>query len=147
MIMKRKSVLLFVVCILAYVAPSAAQNWRHSWTEVLQTAHNEHKDIILNFSGSDWCVPCIRMHKNIFDSDAFVNFSNQSLILYNADFPRNKKNQLAKDLAKQNEELAEKYNKEGHFPSTLLLDSNGNVLKVWNGLYKGTVDEFIAELK
>jgi thioredoxin-related protein len=87
------------------------------------------------------------MHKNFFDSETFITFSNEHLIIYNADFPREKKHQLAKELVKQNEELADRFNKEGHFPLTLLLDSNGNVLKTWNGLYKGTVDQFIEELK
>lgn len=37
---------------------------------VFQQAQNEakqtHKLILLSFSGSDWCVPCIRMHKSFF---------------------------------------------------------------------------------
>ncbi len=145
--MEKRRILLLLVCMLAYIAPSFSQNWQHSWADALQTAQHEHKNIVLNFSGSDWCIPCIRMHKNFFDSEAFINFSNEHLVLYNADFPREKKHQPTKELTKQNEELAERFNKEGHFPLTLLLDSNGNVLKTWNGLYKGTVDEFIAELK
>ncbi len=145
--MRKKRFLLLLVCVLTFVASSMAQNWQHNWTDVLQTAQKEHKNILLNFSGSDWCVPCIRMHKNIFDSETFVNFSNTTLVLYNADFPRSKKNQLAKEIEKQNNALAEKYNKEGHFPYTVLLDSAGNVLKSWTGLYKGTTEEFIAELK
>lgn len=145
--MKKRRILLSLTCVFAYMAPSFGQKWQHSWTDALQTAQREHKNIVLNFSGSDWCIPCIRMHKNFFDSEAFVNFSDEHLVLYNADFPREKKHQLSKELTKQNEELAERFDKEGHFPLTLLLDSNGNVLKTWNGLYKGSVDEFIAELK
>ena len=25
--------------------------------------------ILLNFSGSDWCIPCIKLHKNIIEND------------------------------------------------------------------------------
>ncbi|OJU41390.1 MAG: hypothetical protein BGN96_02565 [Bacteroidales bacterium 45-6] len=145
--MERKRILLLLVCVIAYMMPSFGQNWQHSWADALQMAQREHKNIVLNFSGSDWCIPCMRMHKTFFDSEAFVNFSNEHLVIYNADFPREKKHQLAKELVKQNEELADQFNKEGHFPLTILLDSSGKVLKTWTGLYKGTVDEFIAELK
>lgn len=123
-----------------------AQNWQHSWKDVMTTAQKEHKKILLNFSGSDWCVPCIRMHKELFDSPQFVAYSNDSLVLYNADFPRIKKNQPAKDIVDQNYALADKYNIDGTFPFTILLDSDGKVLKKWIGFYPGGVEKFIAEL-
>ena len=65
-----------------------------------QEARKEHKLIILNFSGSDWCGPCIRMHKEIFESENFRQYANDNLIMVNADFPRMKKNQLPKDQQK-----------------------------------------------
>ncbi len=43
--------------------------------------------------------------------------------------------------------LAEKYNPEGKFPFTLLLDSKGKVLKKWDGYVFSSQDSFIADLK
>jgi thioredoxin-related protein len=87
------------------------------------------------------------MHKEIFDNDAFQQFASQKLVMMNADFPRQKKNQLSKDLQKQNDQLADKYNSKGSFPMTALLDANGNVLRSWEGLPKESPDQFLNELK
>lgn len=121
--------------------------WETNFEKAKTTATKEHKYILLNFSGSDWCGPCIRMHKEIFDNEAFQQFATQKLVMMNADFPRQKKNQLSKDLQKQNDQLADKYNSKGSFPMTALLDANGNVLRSWEGLPKENADQFLNELK
>ena len=121
-------------------------NWETDIIRAEQTARAEHKLIVLNFSGSDWCGPCIRLHKEIFDSEAFTTFANEHLILVNADFPRTKKNQLSKEQQKKNDEMADVYNKDGVFPLTLLLNPEGKVLKKWEGFPKESADEFTNEI-
>ena len=120
--------------------------WLTDMDKAKAEASASHKTILLNFSGSDWCVPCIRMEKDIFHSKAFEDYSVNNLVLVNADFPRLKKHQLSKEQTKQNEELAERYNPEGHFPLTLLLDANGKVLKKWDGYPNESADQFISEI-
>ena len=73
--------------------------------------------------------------------------ADSTLVMYNADFPRNKKNALPKELKKQNESLADKYNPEGKFPFTLLLDTNGRILKSWDGYPDQTPDQFTQLVK
>ncbi|MES1225015.1 MAG: thioredoxin family protein, partial [Bacteroidota bacterium] len=46
-------------------------NWHNNLSEAKELAKKEHKHIMLNFSGSDWCGPCIRMHEEIFDNNTF----------------------------------------------------------------------------
>ena len=120
--------------------------WQTNFSAARQEAQQNHKLILLNFSGSDWCGPCIRLHKEVFESSAFTRFADSSLVLVNADFPRQKKHQLSKDVQHENELLAEKYNSKGAFPFTVLLDADGNILKSWEGLPKETPDEFVNEI-
>jgi hypothetical protein len=54
---------------------------------------------------------------------------------------------LSKEQTKQNEALADKYNKEGKFPFTILLDSDGKVLKEWDGLPNESPETFVEEIK
>ncbi len=145
--MIKKSLFVSLIGLFLCVVPGHGQQWQHSWNEATALAQKEHKHILLNFSGSDWCLLCMRMHKNIFGSNQFITFASQNLVLYDADFPRNKKNQLSKELEQQNNTLADKYNSAGHFPCTVLLDDNGKVLKQWDSAYTGTPDSFIAEIK
>ena len=137
--------LLFVILLSSFF--TSFITWQTDMEKAKQSARTEHKLILLNFSGSDWCGPCIRLHKEIFESVVFEKYAEQNLVLVNADFPRLKKNQLSKEQQKKNDELADAYNREGAFPLTLLLDADGKVLKKWEGLPKGPADEFTNQLK
>jgi thioredoxin-related protein len=121
--------------------------WLTNFDEARTEATQSHKNILINFSGSDWCIPCIRMHKEIFESDAFAKFSPDNLVLVNADFPRLKKNQLSNGQVKQNESLADQYNPKGRFPFTVLVDDNGKVLKQWDGMPNESAEKFVSEIE
>ncbi len=131
---------------LIILAATASAKWEPNFDIALNKAQKENKLVLLNFSGSDWCGPCIKMHKTILESEAFLQATDSLLYMVNADFPRSKKNALAKDLVKQNEKLADKYNKDGNFPYTLLVDGKGKVLKVWNGCPDETPEQFASEV-
>jgi thioredoxin-related protein len=121
-------------------------DWGHNYKEALEAAKKEHKLILINFSGSDWCGPCIRLHKEVFVMEDFVKIANEHLVLVNADFPRYKKNQLTAAQQKLNDELADKYNSKGLFPYTVLVDENGNLLKDWEG-FPASPSEFIEDIQ
>ena len=118
-----------------------------TFTQKLETAKSENKNVLLYFSGSDWCAPCVKFKKFIVNTPEFQTFATENLVIYNADFPRLSKNKLPKEVEKNNELLADKYNSKGIFPLILLLDSEGNVIKKWEEYPKETVKEFIAKLK
>lgn len=120
--------------------------WSSDLDAAKKQAQQENKMILLNFSGSDWCGPCIRLHKEIFNSEAFAAYAKDQLVLLNADFPRLKKNQLSKSRQLQNNKLADEYNAGGAFPLTLLLDANGKIIKRWEGLPNETPEAFVQEL-
>jgi thioredoxin-related protein len=124
-----------------------SNTWETDFAKAKQNAQADHKLIVLNFSGSDWCGPCIRLHKEIFESNAFATYANDHLVLLNADFPRLKKNQLSKEQQEKNDQLADVYNKEGKFPLTLLLSPEGKVLKTWEGFPQISPEVFTEQVK
>jgi thiol-disulfide isomerase/thioredoxin len=121
--------------------------WEPNFENAKKSAKENHKIILLNFSGSDWCAPCISLRKDYLESDAFTKMADDNLILVNADFPRKKKNLGTAEWIQRNEALAEQYNKDGNFPLTLLLDANGKVLKKWVGKPEVSVEKWIQEIK
>jgi thioredoxin-related protein len=125
----------------------AFAKWQPDFSTAMKTAKEKHQLILLNFSGSDWCIPCIRMRKEIFENEYFLHMADTTLVMYNADFPRKKKNALTKQLKDQNEDLANKYNPAGKFPFTLLLDENGKLVKSWDGYPPQTPEQFTLLLK
>src|SRR5580698_3670282 len=122
---------LLAICIAFMLSP--AVTWMGDFNAAKTEAAKTHKLILINFSGSDWCGPCIRLRKEILESATFENYATDHLVLVRADFPRQKKNQPAKDQIKRNEALADKYNADGKFPYTLLVNENGKILKAWDG--------------
>jgi thioredoxin-related protein len=105
-----------------------SQNWQTNFEEVKSQAQASNKNIILVFSGSDWCAPCIKLDKEIFKSEEFITYSNEHFILLKADFPRKKQNKLSEQQQELNRQLAETYNKNGFFPFVVTLSPTGKVL-------------------
>lgn len=124
-----------------------AVQWHTNLDEAKEIAQKEHKHILLNFSGSDWCGPCIRMHNEIFNAAVFTNMADTQLVLVNSDFPRKKKNQLSPQQQEINNKIADHYNSQGKFPYTLLLDANGKLLKDWDGFPNETPEAFTIEVR
>jgi thioredoxin-related protein len=120
--------------------------WLGDFTEATAEAAKSHKLILINFSGSDWCGPCIRERKEILENDAFEKYASDHLILVRADFPRQKKNQLSKEQTKKNEALADKYNPQGKFPYTILVDEHGKILKDWDGFPNESPEKFVEQI-
>ena len=135
-----------ILLLIFIVVITGSAEWLNDIEAARTIAKEGHKFILLNFSGSDWCAPCIKMKQEVFENDAFLTIADKELVLLRADFPRAKKNQLSKDQQKHNEALAERYNPTGKFPYTLLLDAEGKILKEWDGYTFSSQDKFISQL-
>jgi thioredoxin-related protein len=136
--MKVILILLFSLCI----NTSFSQNWQSTFEEAQALAVKENKNIVLVFSGSDWCAPCMKLEKTVWMSEAFQKEADKSWVTYKADFPKKKANQLAPALTEQNKKLAEKYNSGGSFPLVVLLDKNGKVLGM-TGFKNVSAEEYV----
>jgi thioredoxin-related protein len=105
-----------------------SQNWATNFDDAKAKAEKENKNILLVFSGSDWCGPCMKLDKMVWQSSEFQTESDKSWVIYKADFPKKKANQLSPELTESNNKLAEKYNKNGSFPLVVLLDKKGKII-------------------
>ena len=105
-----------------------AQKWETNFDIAKSRAEQEGKNIVLNFSGSDWCIPCMKLQKDIWESSEFIVYSATHYVLLRADFPKKKINALTKEQQEKNDKLAEVYNKQGLFPLVVMMDKKGKVL-------------------
>jgi thioredoxin-related protein len=134
--------------LLLFCSLQTSPTWLTDFNKAKKEAVQKHQLILLNFSGSDWCSSCIRLHNDVFETTVFKNYAGSNLVLINADFPRLNKHKLTKELQDQNDSLADKYNPNGKFPYTLLINTDGKVLKDWDDGYpKETVEAFVREIK
>ena len=138
-----KLVFIALLGILTFSSPE----WMSDFGKAKQIAKRENKYILLNFSGSDWCGPCIQMHRELFEAEIFKDFASSRLVLVNADFPRMKKHALSQEQQQRNEQLADIYNKKGVFPLTVLLNEEGRVIYAWEGKPELSPNEFKNQLE
>lgn len=135
-----------LVLFVSFQVLGGGEGWGNDFAEAQKTAKAENKLILLNFSGSDWCGPCIQLKKEVFESETFKTFAGPKLVLVRADFPRLKKNQLEKSQQAKNDLMAEKYNQDGKFPLTVLINADGKVLHKWEG-FQPNISKFIQEIE
>lgn len=102
--------------------------WLTDYEIAKQEAGSNEKYIMLYFSGSDWCKPCIQLSKNILDTETFSDYAKGNFVPVKLDFPKMKKNRLSKKKVIDNEDLAEKYNPNGVFPLLVFLDKNEKMI-------------------
>ena len=129
-------ILLFPVCLGAQADHSIATNveWSTDYENALKASKEEKKNILVYFTGSDWCPPCKMLESDFFDSEDFLRLSNRYVLLY-IDMPRNK-DVLPPDQMKQNQRLLANFNKKGIFPLLKVLDDKGSVLDEYAGYKK-----------
>ena len=141
-----KKFILLVAAVVTLAVRLNAQDWQLNIEQAKQIAQNENKTIILVFQGSDWCAPCIRLDKEVWSTQAFIDYSKEHFVMLKADFPRKKQHALDEEQTARNKKLAETYNQQGYFPYVVLLDAEGKVLGS-TGYKKMAPSEYIAHLE
>jgi thioredoxin-related protein len=99
--------------------------WGQDFAKAKSAAAEKKLPILALFTGSDWCPWCKKINSEIFSTDEFKTYAKDNLVLFIADFPR--KSDVPKEIAKQNQALADKYKVEG-FPTVVVMDADGKEL-------------------
>ena len=105
--------------------------WLTDFDKALKLATKEEKNVMVYFTGSDWCPPCKKLKTDLFDSEAFNELSDDYILLY-VDMPRNK-DLLTPGQIQHNNTLFKKYNKQGVFPLIKIVNAKGNELDEYSG--------------
>ena len=121
-----------VLAIAACIAPAfAAEGWLADLDTGKKQAAAENKAVLVEFTGSDWCPPCMALRKNVLMTPAFNEYATKNFVLVELDFP-NSKPQTPEEKQK-NEAWGKQYNVTG-FPTVLVMDPQGNA---YGGFFGG----------
>jgi protein disulfide-isomerase len=138
-----KKIVMFVFALsLGLSTFASGKQWMTNLDEAMKLSNKSGKPILIEFSGSNWCPPCMMLNKNVFSKKAFLDFAKENLVLVLMDFPRPSK-QTDKQK-KYNNNIARKY-KIQFFPTVFLLDGKGKVITKIE--QSGDVKKYIALLK
>lgn len=87
-------------------------------SRMMETVKLYNYELII-FEGSDWCASCRKFEKTILgDSVVKAFIKTNHLYLIKADFPQRKR--MSEIEKRRNQELAEKYQFKGVFPTIIL---------------------------
>lgn len=97
--------------------------WMTDLDAAIQKASAEKKDLLLNFTGSDWCVWCQKLKREVFDDEEFRREGSKGFVWVEIDFPQNRAS-IPVETQKKNQAWLEKFGVEG-FPTIILADPTG----------------------
>ena len=138
-----KKLLLFLMLAATSLLNAAdSLNWLGSYPDALVAAKAEHKPVLVDFTGSDWCIWCVRLDKEIFSKPEFAAWAKDNAVLLKLDFPRNLPQ--SQTVKQANAELADKYKIQG-FPTILILDETGKE-KVRTGYKHLSAADYVKHL-
>jgi thioredoxin-related protein len=141
--MSHRNLLLIAIIFLTSLAGAGAADWQTDYARALETAKAQNKRVLLDFTGSDWCGPCIEFKKRVFSRPEFSAYADKNLILVEVDYPQQKKQSA--ELKKQNDKLGKQYGiDEKGFPTIVLLDPAGKIVREFTGYDGETPAALIA---
>lgn len=137
--------LLVAILFAAPLVGRAETEWLTDFKKAQDQARSSHKPLLIEFTGSDWCPPCIMLRRDVFSSKQFQDYADKNFVLLELDFPKHK--EQPRGLVMQNQELAARFGIEV-FPSVIITDAEGKKLGELLGYDPGiSVQRYIDELE
>lgn len=113
----------------ALAAPGFAGDespWLADFDAAARVAAAANKDLLVDFTGSDWCIWCKRLDAEVFRHESFLREVQRSYVLVALDFPNGEDARKLVPNPERNQELAERFEIQG-FPTVLLMTPEGEV--------------------
>jgi len=143
-----KRILLIMIALVAltllFAAPKTVKDpWIMNYDQAMQAAQKLNRPILVDFTGSDWCIWCKRLDGEVFSKKEFKQYADKNLVLLKLDYPRSIPQSA--EVKKTNRDLLTKYGVEG-FPTIVLLNSKG-VEIARTGYQEGGAAKYVEHIK
>jgi thioredoxin-related protein len=123
--------------------PCQDGGWIQDFTKAKAQAKAEHKHLLIDFTGSDWCGWCIKLDKEVFSQEPFQAGAPKDFVLVKLDYPRDQ-SLVTDEIRAQNEQLQQQYEIRG-YPTILLTDAEGRPY-AQTGYEQGGPEKYMAML-
>ena len=134
-----------LAALLLFSAPALAggEGWLTNLEQAKEQAKEEGKDVLIDFTGSDWCGWCIRLKKEVWSTEAWKAEGSKRYVLVELDFPR--RTPQSEETKAYNRALQAQFGVQG-FPTIALLDSEGRPYAM-TGYQKGGPEVYLKHLE
>ena len=130
--------------------PPAAENaalhdsWNADFDVAAKLAKEQGKDLLVDFTGSDWCGWCKKLDAEVFSHAAFLDAVQKEYVLVALDFPHAEEVLAKVPNRARNVELQKQHKVRG-FPTVLLMTAAGDVFGR-TGYQAGGPEKYVAAL-
>jgi thioredoxin-related protein len=114
------------ICGVAGALMAADSSWLTSLPDAKVKAEKEQKLVLLDFTGSDWCPYCQKLHAEVFSKSEFTDYAKKNLVLVKVDLLKH--HPQTEEVKATNKALKAKYQVTG-YPTLVLVKPDGTV--VW----------------
>lgn len=120
--------LIGIAALTAIASPAFAAEvkWYADFDEAQKVAVAEGKDLLVDFTGSDWCGWCIKLEEEVFGHAEWQEGVAANYVLVALDFPRSAEAKAKVPNPERNEELQQTYGVTG-FPTIMLMTGEGEL--------------------
>ena len=139
----KKSLWCLLAAFLALSVSAEDLAWLTSFPDAQAQAKKDGKLLLVDFTGSDWCLPCRELELDVFKKQPFIDYAKTNLVLLRVDFPLSIKQ--SPELEAANSALTNKFAVRG-LPTLLAFNPAGEVVWKQEGYLDGGPKEMIARL-
>lgn len=122
-------------------ASAADGPWMDDLDAALARAATEKKPVMAEFTGSDWCPPCMMMAEKVFSKPEFAEAASKDFILVKVDIPNGNPEVKAK-----NQPYMKKHKVRG-VPTIILFNHDGTEFSRFTASAYPSVEAFLEQLK
>ena len=139
--------ILAILAVTAFVSLPAYARDIGQWSPDLEQAQNAAgatgKDMLLFFTGSDWCPPCQKLELEVFENDEFWPEALQHYVFVKFDFPQTIK--LSEEIAARNDKMRDQFGVTG-YPTIVMVDAEMKPV-AFAGYEEGGFQNFLAMME
>jgi len=123
---KRVGLILFALSLYTSAFAQDRPVWLEHYEVAKKQAAEQNKELLIYFTGSDWCPGCQRLDKEILNQAAFLTPAQHIFVLVKLDYPQTKEqpNEIKAQNAKLQAEFLNKHKLSG-YPTIYLANAQG----------------------
>ncbi len=106
----------------APAAPASREVWFTDFAAAQAEAAGSKRRLLVLFTGSDWCPPCMEFEAKVAHAPEFLNLASTAFVLVKLDYPRS--TPQAPAVQARNEKLRVNYGVNS-YPSLLVISADG----------------------
>jgi thioredoxin-related protein len=131
------------VCLSVAASAQASDRWLRSYDEAMEAAERTGRPVLTIFTGSDWCPHCVTLEKKVLDSQQFLAWAENRVVLLMIDLPQQG---ISQDERNARSRVCIKYGIRT-FPNTVLIAPDGAKIMAQSGYHGQTPEAWLAALE